>query len=148
MWNERRLAMTKIHLDTDIGGMDWWDERYPGHRFHYPMSRTAVAAHAAGIRAIDGPLADYKDLDTSRKMCIIARGLDYDGKWCIYPSQIAIANEVFSPTEQELQWAREVVTAYQQAMAKGTGAISLGDRMIEMASLRMAQTILKAAGGK
>jgi len=47
---------------------------------------------------------------------------------CIHPSQIAIANEVFSPTEQELQWAREVVTAYQQAMVKGTGAISVGDR--------------------
>lgn len=128
-----------------IGAMDWWDERYPGHRFHYAMSRTAVAAHAAGIRVIDGPLADYKDLDAYRKMCVIARGLGYDGKWCIHPSQIAIANEVFSPTEQELQWAQEVVTAYQQAMSRGTGAISVGDRMIDMASLRMAQAILKAA---
>ncbi len=80
-------------------------------------------------------------------MCIIARGLGYDGKWCIHPLQIAIANEVFSPTEQELQWAREVVTAYEQAMAKGTGAISAGDRMIDMASVRMAQMMLKATEG-
>jgi len=128
-----------------IGAMDLWDERYPGHRFHYAMSRTVVAARAAGLRAIDSPLADYKDLDAYRKMCVIARGLGYDGKWCIHPAQIAIANEVFSPTEQELQWAREVVTAYQQAMVKGTGAISVGDRMIDMASVRMAQMILKAA---
>jgi citrate lyase subunit beta/citryl-CoA lyase len=133
---------------VSIGAMDWWDERYPGHRFHYAMSRTVVAARAAGLRAIDSPLADYKDLDAYRKMCIIARGLGYDGKWCIHPAQIAIANEVFSPTEQELQWAREVVTAYQQAMVKGTGAISVGDRMIDMASVRMAQMILKAAEGE
>lgn len=133
---------------VSIGAMDWWDERYPGHRFHYAMSRTVVAARAAGLRAIDSPLADYKDLDAYRKMCIIARGLGYDGKWCIHPAQIAIANEVFSPTEQELRWAREVVTAYQQAMVKGAGAISVGDRMIDMASVRMAQMILKAAEGE
>ena len=133
---------------TSIGAMDWWDERYPGHRFHFAMARTVLAARAAGLRAIDSPLADYKDLEAYRKMCIIARGLGYDGKWCIHPSQITIANEVFSPTEQELQWAREVVMAYEQAMAKGTGAISMGDRMIDMASVRMAQMILQAVEGK
>jgi citrate lyase beta subunit len=133
---------------TSIGAMDWWDEHYPGHRFHYAMARTVVAARAAGIRAIDSPLADYKDLDAYRKMCVIARGLGYDGKWCIHPTQIAIANEVFSPTEQELHWAQEVVTAYQQATGEGTGAISVGDRMIDMASVRMAQMILKVADGK
>jgi len=57
-------------------------------------------------------------------------------------------NEVFSPTERELQWAREVVMAYEQAMARGTGAISMGDRMIDMASVRMAQMILQAVEGK
>ena len=57
MWNERRLAMTKIHLDTDIGGMDWWDERYPGHRFHYPMSRTAVPTGCATSLLCEGERA-------------------------------------------------------------------------------------------
>jgi citrate lyase subunit beta/citryl-CoA lyase len=132
---------------TSISAMDWWDEHYPGHRFHFAMGRTVVAARAAGLRAIDSPLADYKDLDAYSKMCIIARGLGCDGKWYIHPLQIAIANEAFSPTEQELQWAREVVTAYEQAMAKGTGAISVGDRMIDMASVRMAQMMLKATEG-
>ena len=58
------------------------------------------------------------------------------------------AIEVFSPTEQELQWARQVVAAYEQATAAGTGAISVGERMIDMASVRMAQMILQAGDGK
>ncbi len=133
---------------TRIGVMDWWDDHYPGHRFHDALSRIAVAAHAAGIRAIDGPCADFKDLDAHRKMCIIARGLGYDGKWCIHPSQIAITNKVFSPTEQELQWARKVVASYQQSVARGTGAISMENHMIDQASLRMAQMILAQNGEK
>jgi citrate lyase beta subunit len=133
---------------TNIGVMDKWDEQYPGHRFHYALARIAVAARAAGIHAIDGPCADFKDLDAYRKTCIVARALGYDGKWCIHPNQIAITNEVFSPTAQELQWAHKVVNMYQEALAKETGAIRMEDQMIDMASLRLAQAILQAAGEK
>ena len=163
--NVERIAMATSRLTTlvfgpgdyaasmhmpmaNIGVTDWWDEHYPGHRFHYAMSKIAVAAHAAGIHVIDGPCADFKDLDAYRKMCVVARGLGYDGKWCIHPSQIAITNDVFSPIEQELQWAQKVVALYQEATARETGAISIGDHMINRASLRLAQAILQASGTK
>jgi citrate lyase beta subunit len=127
---------------TSIGAMDRWDEQYPGHRFHYAMARIVVAARAAGLGAIDGPLADFRDLDAFRASCIRARGLGYDGKWCIHPAQIPIANEVFLPTEEEREWAQRVVDAYTEATAKGIGAVRLDDRMIDEASIRMAQSIL------
>lgn len=128
-----------------IGSMDWWDEQYPGHRFHYPMSRIVVAARSAGLRGIDGPLANFRDLEAFRKACVLARGLGYDGKWCIHPSQISIANEVFSPTEEELTWARKVVDAYREATAAGRGAVSIDNKMIDMASIRMAETAIRMA---
>lgn len=137
-------ASVRMPLES-IGSMGWWDERYPGHRLHYPMSRMAVAAHAAGIRAIDGPVADFRNLDGLRRACIIARGLGYDGKWCIHPSQIPVVNEVFLPTQEEIAWARQVVSAYEEAAAGGQGAIAVGETMVDMASIRMAQTTLDLA---
>ena len=86
-----------------IGAMDEWDETYPGHRFHHAMQRIVVAARAAGLRAVDGPLADYRDEEGLRQSCMIARSLGFDGKWCIHPSQIEAVNEIFSPTEREIE---------------------------------------------
>jgi citrate lyase subunit beta/citryl-CoA lyase len=127
---------------ASIGAMDRWDELYPGHRFHYPMARIAVAAKAAGLAAIDGPLADFRDLDGFRASCLRARALGYDGKWCIHPSQVPIANELFLPTGEERAWAQRVVDAYRAAVAQGSGVVRLDDRMIDEASIRMAQDIL------
>ncbi len=128
---------------ASIGAMDEWDARYPGHRYHYPMARIAVAAKAAGLRAIDGPLADFRDLDGMRDSCYRARALGYDGKWCIHPGQVPIANEIFSPTEKERTWALRVVAAYREANLKGEGVVRLDDRMIDEASIRLAQNILE-----
>jgi citrate lyase subunit beta/citryl-CoA lyase len=130
---------------ASIGAMDWWDEQYPGHRFHGAMTRIVAAARAAGVRATDGPLADFRDLEGYRRACIIARGLGFDGKWCIHPSQIAMANEVFSPTEEEVAWARKVLDAYDRATAGGSGAVSLDGRMIDGASIRLAEGIVALA---
>ncbi len=128
-----------------IGAMDEWDEAYPGHRFHYAMHRIVVAARAAGLRAIDGPLADYRDEEGLRKSCLLARSLGFDGKWCIHPAQIEVVNEVFSPTEKEVEWAGRVMTAYEEASAAGTGAISVDGQMVDAASIRMAQNTLELA---
>jgi citrate lyase subunit beta/citryl-CoA lyase len=105
-----------------------------------------VAARAAGLRAIDGPTADFRDLDAVRRSCIIARSLGFDGKWCIHPGQIPIANEVFSPTAEELAWARRVVEAYAAATAEGRGAIELDGKLIDDASIRLAEVALAMAG--
>lgn len=127
---------------ASIGTRDWWDEQYPGHRLHYPMSRIVVAARAAGVRAIDGPMADFRDLEGLRQACILARGLGYDGKWCIHPGQISVVNEVFLPTAEEIAWARRVMEAYDQAADQGRGAITVGETMVDAASIRMARTTL------
>src|SRR5919199_5768846 len=125
-----------------IGTMDEWDEAYPGHRFHYAMQRIVVAARAAGLRVVDGPLADYRDEEGLRESSLIARSLGFDGKWCIHPAQIEVVNEVFSPTEREVEWAEKVEGAYEEASAAGRGAISVEGQMVDAASIKMARTIL------
>jgi citrate lyase subunit beta / citryl-CoA lyase len=131
---------------TSIGVMDEWDDAYSGHRFHYVMQRIVVAARAAGVRALDGPVADYGNEEGLRRSCLVARSLGFDGKWCIHPAQIRPVNEVFSPTEEEIEWAGKVVAAYEEANAAGSGSVSVEGQMVDAASIRMAQNILDLAG--
>ena len=128
---------------TSIGVMDEWDEAYPGHRFHYAMQRIVVAARAAGVRVLDGPVADYGDEEGLRKSCLLARSLGFDGKWCIHPAQIPVINAAFSPTEKEVEWARKVVAAYEEANAVGSGSVSVDGQMVDAASIRMARNTLE-----
>src|SRR5918997_3444869 len=130
-----------------IGVMDEWDEVYPGHRFHYAMQRIVVAARAAGLRGVDGPVADYRNEEGLRESCLVARSLGFDGKWCIHPAQIEAVNELFSPTKREIEWAKKVVEAYEEASAAGTGAISIDGQMIDAASIKMARNTLNLARG-
>lgn len=132
---------------AQIGMPDVWDERYPGHRWHYAMSRIVVAARAAGVRAIDGPFADFRDPEGLRRSCQMARALGFDGKWCIHPAQIAVVNEVFTPSEAEIAWARRVMTEYEAASQRGAGAVAIDGKMIDGASIRMAKRTLAAVSG-
>jgi citrate lyase subunit beta/citryl-CoA lyase len=127
--------------------VDEWDEAYPGDRFHYAMQRIVVAARAADLRAVDGPVADFRDEEGLRKSCLRARSLGFDGKWCVHPSQVEIVNETFSPTEKELEWARKVASAYEEANAAGSGSISVNGQMIDAASIKMAKNTLDLARG-
>jgi citrate lyase subunit beta/citryl-CoA lyase len=104
-----------------------------------------VAARAAGLRAVDGPVADYGDEEGLRRSAQRARSLGFDGKWCIHPAQIDVVNEVFSPTEAEVAWASKVVEAYESyesANAAGAGAVSVDGKMVDAASIKMARNIL------
>ena len=127
---------------TSIGTMDEWDDAYPGHRFHYAMQRIVVAARAAGVRVLDGPVADYGDEQGLRNSSRLARSLGFDGKWCIHPAQIPIVNEAFSPTEKEVEWAEKVFAAFEEANAAGSGSVSVDGQMVDAASIRMAQNTL------
>lgn len=142
------FAATVGMPSSAIGTPDDWDARYPGHRWQYAMARIVVAARADGLRAIDGPYADIRDLDGLRRSCELARALGFDGKWCIHPAQIPIVNEVFTPTEAEQAWARRVLAAYEEATAAGRGAITVDGKMIDAANVRMAQRTLAMAGGR
>ncbi|QIN83906.1 CoA ester lyase [Rubrobacter tropicus] len=130
---------------TSIGTRDEWDEAYPGHRFGYVMQRIVVAARAAGLRAVDGPVADHRDEEGLREACRVARSLGFDGKWCIHPAQVPVVNEIFSPTERETAWAEKVVEAYEEADAAGSGAVSVDGQMVDAASIRMARNTLDLA---
>ncbi len=130
---------------TAIGMPDRWDTDYPGHRWDYPLQRILVAARATGVRAIDGPYADFRDHDGFRRSCLTARALGYDGKWCIHPDQVPIANEVFSAEESEIIWAREVLAANAEAEQAGRGSFALNGQMVDAATLRMARATLARA---
>lgn len=132
-----------LHMpQTSIGTMDEWDEAYPGHRFHYAMQRIVVAARATGVRVLDGPVADYGDEEGLRRSCLTARSLGFDGKWCIHPTQIPVVNEVFSPTDKEVDWAEKVIAAYEEASAAGSGSVSVDGQMVDAASIKMARNVL------
>jgi citrate lyase subunit beta/citryl-CoA lyase len=130
---------------AQIGVPGEWDTTYPGHRWHYPMSRILVAGRAAGLRVIDGPFADFRDDDGFRRSCRVARALGYDGKWCIHPAQIPIANEVFTPSDEEIAWARRVVDTYASATETGLGSLAIDGKMIDAASIRVAEHVLAVA---
>lgn len=135
-----------MHMpSTGIGVSDQWDERYPGHRCHHAMSSIVAAARAAGLNAIDGPVADFQNPDTLRRSAGIARGLGFDGKWCIHPAQVPIINEIFSPTDDQLEWARRIMEAYDAATEAGAGAVTADGRMIDAATVKLAQGVLTLA---
>src|SRR5881296_1834711 len=96
--------------------------RYPGDIWHYARSRMIVAARANGLDAIDGPYPNYRDDAGYRRDATWGATLGCVGKWCIHPAQIAIANEVFSPTEKEIALARRMCEAYEAAQGGGEGA--------------------------
>lgn len=118
---------------------------YPGDFWHYARVKVVAAARTAGVDAIDYPFPDYQDPDGYRRECQSASALGFDGKWCIHPSQIPIANEVFSPSPEELEWAVATEKAYRAAEAAGTGAISMDGQLVDAAHMRHVQILLNRA---
>ena len=120
-------------------------DRYPGDMWHYARNRMIVAARASGLDAIDGPFANFRDPDGYRKEAGWAATLGAVGKWAIHPSQVELANEVFAPTEKEIERARSVVDAVRAAEAAGEGAANLNGMMIDAATARIFETVLDRA---
>jgi malyl-CoA/(S)-citramalyl-CoA lyase len=114
-------------------------------QWHAAQTRMLVACRAYGLRPIDGPFGDFSDRDGYLAAAKRAAVLGYEGKWAIHPSQIELANEVFTPSEAEVGKAKRVVEAMQQAAKEGKGAVSLDGRLIDIASIRMAQALLDKA---
>ena len=106
-----------------------------------------IAARAHGLVAIGGVYNAIEDIAGFEAECAEEAGLGLDGKTLIHPSQIAIANRAFSPSAEELDWARAVIAAFAAPEAEGQGAIRLGGQMIERLHLARAQQILALAEG-
>lgn len=130
---------------ANIGAEDEHDAAYGAHRWHAVMHGIVAEARAYGLRCMDGPLASYKDAAALARACGIARAMGFDGKQCIHPAQLAAVNERFSPSEEEVTRARQVVAQYEASIAAGRGAVGTDGIMIDAANLRMAQTTLRAA---
>lgn len=111
----------------------------------YPRQVVAVAAKAAGILALDTPYVSYRDVAGLRHDAGVARGLGFRGKFAIHPSQIGPINEAFAPTEAELDYARRVVSAFEEAEESGSGATSLDGKMIDIPVVRRARSLLELA---
>jgi malyl-CoA/(S)-citramalyl-CoA lyase len=124
---------------TNIGGLN---PDYPGDQWHHGLSRMLVACRAYGLRAIDGPFGDFNDADGYIDAARRGAAMGYEGKWAIHPSQIELANDVFSPPPSEVDRARRILIALEQAAAEGKGAAQLDGRMIDAASARMAENIV------
>jgi len=116
-----------------------------GDMWHYGIARMVVAARAYGLRPIDGPFGDFSDPEGFRAQANRAAVLGCEGKWAIHPSQIALANEVNSPSKAEIDKARRILKAMKQAQAEGKGAVSLDGRLIDIASIKQAEVMVKKA---
>ena len=113
--------------------------------WHYALARMVVAARANGIRPIDGPFGDFSDAEGYKAAGLRAAVLGCEGKGAIHPSQVALANEVFTPAPKEVERARRILAAMEQAKREGRGAVALDGRLIDIASIRQAEALVKKA---
>lgn len=127
---------------VNIGGLN---PDYPGDQWHAAISRMTVACRAYGLRPIDGPFGDFDDPDGYLLAARRAAALGCEGKWAIHPKQIELANEVFTPPEAEISRAKRILEELEKAAKEGKGAASLDGKMIDAASARMAENVVRAA---
>jgi malyl-CoA/(S)-citramalyl-CoA lyase len=135
-------ADSRVLTDKDAGGnrQYFWTDPW-----HAAQTRMLVACRAYGLRPIDGPFGDFSDPDGFIAAANRAAVLGYEGKWAIHPSQIDLANRVYTPSAAEVEKAKRIVEAMAQAAREGKGAVSLDGRLIDIASIRMAESLLAKA---
>jgi len=124
---------------TVIGGLN---PDYPGDQWHAGLSQMLVACRAYGLRPIDGPFGDFNDPESYKDAARRGAALGFEGKWAIHPSQIELANEVYTPPESEVSHAKQILIALDEAAREGRGAAQLNGRMIDAASAKMAENIV------
>ena len=126
--------------DSEGGRNYFWADQW-----HAAQTRMLIACRAYGLRPIDGPFGDFADADGYLAAAKRAAVLGYEGKWAIHPSQIELANQVFTPSKAEVTKARRILEAMDEAANEGKGAVSLDGRLIDIASIRMAEALLNKA---
>lgn len=138
--NMKSLAVGELHPD------------YPGDPYHYILMRILIAARTHDKQAIDGPFLQIRDVDGFRTAARRSAALGFDGKWVLHPGQIAAANEVYTPSQEDYDRAELILDAYEYYTSSAggrRGAVMLGDEMIDEASRKMAVVIAgkgRAAG--
>ena len=135
--------MASINMKSLVVG-----EQPPGYdtgdAYHHILMSILMAARAYNKQAIDGPYLGIKDLDGFRRVAGRSAALGFDGKWALHPDQIALANEIFSPKQEDYDHAEMILDAYDWATSAAggaKGAVMLGDEMIDEASRKMALVV-------
>lgn len=118
---------------------------YPGHRWHFALSRMVMAGKARGLMVIDAPYGNFKDIEGLERSAVMACALGCDGKWAIHPGQVEPLNRVFSPSREDIERAGRVLEAFQQAQGQGRGAIAVDGRMVDQATVRLARQLWEQA---
>ncbi len=131
-----------VLTDADEAGKR---EVHWGDVWHYAIARMVVAARANGLRPLDGPFGDIKDPEGYKAQAMRAAVLGCEGKWAIHPSQVDLANQLYSPSDAEVNKATRILEAMEQAQKEGKGAVTLDGRLIDIASIKQAQVMIKKA---
>ncbi len=116
-----------------------------GDMWHYATARLVVAARANGLRPVDGPFGDFSDGEGFTAQANRAAVLGCEGKWAIHPSQVPLANDLFSPSTAEVAQARRIIAAMEEAQASGRGAVALEGKLLDIASIRQAKVMVQKA---
>lgn len=118
---------------------------YPPDIWHYPRYKLIIACRANGLDPVDGPFSNFRDSDYYRNECERGNVLGMAGKWAIHPTQVEIAQDVFSPSKEAVDSARKQQQAYEEALSQGLGAIQVDGIMVDAASVRILQNIIDKA---
>jgi len=116
-----------------------------GRESQYARSRVVNAARAAGVQAIDSVFGDVGDMDGLRRWGEASRAAGFEGMGCIHPGQIRVVHEAFQPSAVEIERARKVVAAFEEAQSKGLAVVSLGSKMIDPPVVQRALKLVERA---
>lgn len=136
---------------TGIGGtqenyyMAHQGQKYWADPWHWAQAAIVAACRTHGVLPVDGPFGDFSDAEGFRAQALRSATLGMVGKWAIHPSQVALANEIFSPGEKAVTEAREILSAMEEAQRSGAGAAVYKGRLVDIASIRQAQVIVRQA---
>jgi malyl-CoA/(S)-citramalyl-CoA lyase len=136
---------------TGIGGTqeDYYmlhaGQRYWSDPWHWAQTAIVAACRTHGVLPVDGPFGDFSDDEAFRAQARRSATLGMVGKWAIHPKQVALANEVFTPSEKAVAEAREILAAMEKAKAEGAGATVYKGRLVDIASIKQAEVIVKQA---
>ncbi|MCO6364527.1 L-malyl-CoA/beta-methylmalyl-CoA lyase [Paracoccus sp. 08] len=119
-------------------GQKYWPDPW-----HWAQTAIVAACRTHGLLPVDGPFGDFSDSEGFRAQALRSATLGMVGKWAIHPSQIALANEVFSPSEAAVTEAREILAAMEKAKAEGAGATVYKGRLVDIASIKQAEVTLR-----
>ncbi len=139
--NNVALAVGLEDYTADIGA----ERTLDGKESFWARSQVVNAARAAGIQPIDTVFSDVADMDGLRRSVLEAKALGFEGKGCIHPRQISVIHEALSPDDGEIERAVKIVSAFEEAEAKGTGVVSLGTKMIDPPVVKRALRVVELA---